>query len=826
MKVIIIGGVAGGATTAARIRRVDESAEIILLEKGKYISYANCGLPYYIGGVIEEREKLFVQTPEAFSTRFRVDVRTENEVIFIDRKRKTVTVRQSSEDTYEESYDKLLISTGASPVRPPLPGIDLSGIFTLRNVADTDKIKAYIDSHAPRKAVVVGAGFIGLEMAENLHAQGAKVSIVEMGNQVMAPIDFSMASLVHQHLMDKGVNLYLEQAVASFERNGKGLKVNFKNGQSIAADIVILSIGVRPETNLARAAELTIGPAGGIAVNAYLQTSDESIYAIGDAIEYRHPITGKPWLNYLAGPANRQGRIAADNILGAKIAYEGSIGTSIAKVFDMTVASTGLPGKRLRVEGIEYMSSTIHPSSHAGYYPDAMPMSIKITFDKQTGRLYGGQIVGYDGVDKRIDELALVIKHEGTIYDLMKVEQAYAPPFSSAKDPVALAGYVAEDIITGRTNPVYWRELRDIEMENKFLLDVRTPDEFALGSLPGAVNIPLDELRDRLAELPKDRMIYTFCAVGLRGYLAYRILTQHGFDKVRNLSGGLKTYRAATAPIILHEDNENETGKAPIQQEPTAQTGQPVVPASPVATAKTIRVDACGLQCPGPILKMKKTMDGLASGERVEITATDPGFPRDAAAWCSSTGNQLISKEASGGKSVVIIEKGKPKSCNIVTSYDGKGKTFIMFSDDLDKALATFVLANGAAATGQKVTIFFTFWGLNVIKKLHKPKVEKDIFGKMFGMMLPSSSKKLKLSKMSMGGIGGKMMRYIMKEKGIDSLESLRQQALENGVEFIACQMSMDVMGVKKEELLDDVTIGGVATYMERADNANVNLFI
>lgn len=819
MKVIIIGGVAGGATTAARIRRVDESAEIILLEKGKYISYANCGLPYYIGGVIEEREKLFVQTPEAFSTRFRVDVRTENEVIFIDRKRKTVTVRQSSEDTYEESYDKLLISTGASPVRPPLPGIDLSGIFTLRNVADTDKIKAYIDSHAPRQAVVVGAGFIGLEMAENLHAQGAKVSIVEMGNQVMAPIDFSMASLVHQHLMDKGVNLYLEQAVASFERDGKGLKVTFKNGQSIAADIVILSIGVRPETNLARAAGLTIGPAGGIAVNDYLQTSDESIYAIGDAIEYRHPITGKPWLNYLAGPANRQGRIAADNILGAEIPYEGSIGTSIAKVFDMTVASTGLPGKRLRVEGIDYMSSTIHPSSHAGYYPDAMPMSIKITFDKQTGRLYGGQIVGYDGVDKRIDELALVIKHEGTIYDLMKVEQAYAPPFSSAKDPVALAGYVAEDIIIGKTNPIYWRELRDIEMENKFLLDVRTPDEFALGTLPGAVNIPLDELRDRLTELPKDRMIYTFCAVGLRGYLAYRILTQHGFEKVRNLSGGLKTYRAATAPIIIHEDNDSEIEEMPIQQKGAAS-------AAPIAAAKTIRVDACGLQCPGPILKMKKTMDGLASGERVEITATDPGFPRDAAAWCSSTGNQLVSKEASGGKSVVIIEKGEPKSCNIVTSCEGKGKTFIMFSDDLDKALATFVLANGAAATGQKVTIFFTFWGLNVIKKLHKPKAEKDIFGKMFGMMLPSSSKKLKLSKMSMGGIGGKMMRYIMKEKGIDSLESLRQQALENGVEFIACQMSMDVMGVKQEELLDEVTIGGVATYMERADNANVNLFI
>ena len=826
MKIIIIGGVAGGATTAARIRRVDETAEIILLEKGKHISYANCGLPYYIGGVIEEREKLFVQTPEAFSTRFRVDVRTENEVIFIDRKKKTVTVRQSSEDTYEESYDKLLISTGASPVRPPLPGIDLPGIFTLRNVTDTDRIKEYINSHSPRKAVVVGAGFIGLEMAENLHAQGAKVSIVEMGNQVMAPIDFSMASLVHQHLMDKGVNLYLEQAVASFEREGKGLKVTFKNGQSISADIVILSIGVRPETSLARAAELTIGPAGGIAVNNYLQTSDEAIYAIGDAIEYRHPITGKPWLNYLAGPANRQGRIVADNILGAKIPYEGSIGTSIAKVFDMTVASTGLPGKRLRLEGIDYMSSTIHPASHAGYYPDAMPMSIKITFDKQTGRLYGGQIVGYDGVDKRIDELALVIKHQGTVYDLMKVEQAYAPPFSSAKDPVAIAGYVAEDMITGKTNPVYWRELRDIEMENKFLLDVRTQDEFALGSLPGAVNIPLDELRDRMSELPKDRMIYTFCAVGLRGYLAYRILTQHGFDKVRNLSGGLKTYRAATAPIVIHQENEDQTDESPSPQEKTLSSEPSAAPAIPVAAAKTIRVDACGLQCPGPILKMKKTMDGLASGERVEITATDPGFPRDAAAWCSSTGNQLISKEASRGKSVVIIEKGEPKACNIVTSCEGKGKTFIMFSDDLDKALATFVLANGAAATGQKVTIFFTFWGLNVIKKPHKPETEKDIFGKMFGMMLPSSSKKLKLSKMSMGGIGGKMMRYIMNKKGIDSLESLRQQALENGVEFIACQMSMDVMGVKQEELLDEVTIGGVATYMERADNANVNLFI
>lgn len=821
MKIIIIGGVAGGATTAARIRRTDESAEIILLEKGKYISYANCGLPYYIGGVISEREKLFVQTPEAFSVRFRVDVRVENEVIFIDRKKKTVTIRQKSEDTYIESYDKLLISTGATPIRPPLPGINSDGIFTLRNVADTDRIKAYTDTHPMRRAVVVGGGFIGLEMAENLHDLGAKVSIVEMGNQVMAPIDFSMAALVHQHLMEKGVNLYLEQAVASFEKIGKEIKVIFKNGQSILADIVILSIGVRPETTLARAAELTIGEAGGIAVNDYLQTSDESIYAIGDAIEFRHPLTGKPWLNYLAGPANRQGRIAADNLLGAKIPYEGAIGTSIAKVFDMTVASTGLPGKRLKQNGIAYVSSTTHPASHAGYYPDAMPMSIKITFDKETGKLYGGQIVGYDGVDKRIDEIALIIKHEGTIYDLMKIEQAYAPPYSSAKDPAALAGYVADNIISGKVKPVYWRDLRDIEMKDIFLLDVRTPDEYALGSLPGAVNIPLDEIRDRIDELPKDKTIYTFCAVGLRGYLAYRILVQHGFDQVFNLSGGLKTYRAATAPIILHDEQEEREEPAPQKTETVTTIAQPAA-----APSQAIRVDACGLQCPGPILKMKKTMDSLAPGERVEIIATDPGFSRDAAAWCNSTGNNFISKESAGGKSTVVIEKGEPKACNLVTSCDSKGKTIIMFSDDLDKALATFVLANGAAATGQKVTIFFTFWGLNVIKKLHKPQVEKDIFGKMFGMMLPSSSRKLKLSKMSMGGIGGKMMRSIMRRKGIDSLESLRQQALDNGVEFIACQMSMDVMGVKREELLDEVTVGGVATYMERADNANMNLFI
>ena len=811
MKIVIIGGVAGGATTAARIRRVDETAQIVLLERGKYISYANCGLPYYIGNTIKEREKLFVQTPEAFSKRFMVDVRTENEVVAIDKEQKQVIIKRKDGSQYNETYDRLVISTGAAPVRPPLQGIDSEGIFTLRNVNDTDKIKAFIDSHDVKRAVVVGAGFIGLEMAENLHALGASVSIVEMANQVMAPIDFSMAALVHQHLMEKKVNLYLEKAVASFRKTAKGIEVVFADGQVIEADVVILSIGVRPETSLAQAAGLTIGKAGGIYVNEFLQTSDEHIYAIGDVIEFPHPITGKPWLNYLAGPANRQGRIVAENLLyGNQKAYEGSIGTSIAKVFDMTVASTGLPAKKLKQEGIAFISSTTHPSSHAGYYPNALPMSIKITFDPQTGRLYGAQIVGYDGVDKRIDEMALVIKKNGTVYDLTEVEQAYAPPFSSAKDPVALAGYVAENILKDRVKPAYWRDVQNADPNTSFLLDVRTVDEASLGSIPGAVNIPLDELREHISEVPTDKTVYIFCAVGLRGYLAYRILAQHGFTNIRNVSGGYKTYLAATSPVTLQKQTIKE-----VNDDGSARTA-----------FKVVQVDACGLQCPGPILKMKKVVDKLTPGEQVEIIATDPGFLRDAAAWCNSTGNRLVSQESSGGKSVTVIQKEEAKACKLVSSQDSKGKTFIMFSDDLDKALATFVLANGAAATGQKVTIFFTFWGLNVIKKLHKPQVEKDIFGKMFGMMLPGSSMSLKLSKMSMGGIGGRMMRYIMHRKGIDSLESLRDQALENGVEFIACQMSMDVMGVKREELLDEVTVGGVATYMERADNANINLFI
>ena len=804
---------AGGATAAARIRRNTEKAEIVLFEKGDYISYANCGLPYYIGGVIEERGRLFVQTPEAFGRRFRVDVRTRSEVMKVDVKRKCVTVRTADGKTYTEAYDKLLLSPGASPVRPPLPGVDSEGIFTLRNVADTDRIKAYMQERQVKRAVIVGGGFIGLEMAENLHRAGAEVAVVEMADQVMGPVDYSMAALVHEHLQQKGVRLYLKQAVEAFERKGDDIAVKFKSGVSIDAQLVLLSIGVRPETRLAQEAGIRIGEARGIFVNEYLQTSDESVYAVGDAIEFPHPVTGQPWLNYLAGPANRQARIVADNmVFGNKVKYEGSVGTSIAKVFDQTVASVGLAAKRLKQAGIPCLSATIHSSSHAGYYPGSSQTAIKIVFSPTDGRLYGAQIVGYEGVDKRIDEYALVIKRRGTVYDLMELEHSYAPPFSSAKDPVAVSGYVAGNILSGKMSPLYWRELRDADLGKVTLVDVRTADEFALGRISdSALNVPVDELRERLAEIPSDKPVYVYCGVGLRGYLASNILKENGYSDVRNLIGGMKTYKAATAKVELPEEGCNVPEKS----------------CSCVSEAKeVICVDACGLQCPGPILKLKDKMERMAPGQRLEITATDAGFPRDAESWCRITGNRILETSSGNGIYKVVIEKASLCGAEAAKGPAGKGKTFILFSDDLDKTLATFVLANGAAATGQKVTVFFTFWGLNAVKKALKPSVKKDVFGKMFGWMMPSDSRKLGLSKMNMCGIGPKMMRYVMKSKGVDSLESLRQQAIDNGVEFIACQMSMDVMGVKKEELLDNVTIGGVAAYMERAEASNINMFV
>lgn len=810
MKHIIIGGVAGGATAAARIRRADENAEIVLVEKGKYISYANCGLPYYIGGVIKSRDKLFVQTPEAFSRRFNVDVRTRHEALSIDTERHEVSIRRADGTTYTETYDRLLLSPGAEPVRPPLEGIDTEGIFTLRNVDDTDRIHNYLGTHRVRHAVVVGGGFIGLEMAENLHHAGAGVSIVEMADQVMAPVDFSIASHVHRHLMDKGVGLWLGRGVERFTSENGSIKVWLNTGETLSADLVLLSIGVRPSVKLAREAGIELG-ARGIKVNRWLQTSSPDVYAVGDAIEYEHPIAGGPWLNYLAGPANRQARIAADNMVyGNREEYEGSIGTSVAKVFDITVGAAGLAAKHLKRMGVPYLTSVTTSSSHAGYYPGAFNLTLKLTFAPDTGRIYGVQCVGVDGVDKRIDEIAMLIKRGGTVRDLVRTEQAYAPPFSSAKDPVAIAGYVACNTLDGVMPVVTWRELAAADRSEVCLVDVRTPEEYALGTIDGAVNIPLDDLRGRLGEIDRESDVIVFCAVGLRGYLAQRILLGRGYRRVRNLAGGYKTYSLATQKV------------EPVEGQPCGQAED-----SGAESGDMLRLDACGLQCPGPIMQVKNAVDGMKAGQRIEVKATDPGFARDAESWCRSTGNRFVSKTSEGGYHTVVIEKREACGSAVTPAAGGsRDKTFIMFSDSLDRAIATFVLANGAAATGGKVTIFFTFWGLNVIKKRRKPHVEKDIFGRMFAWMLPSDSTCLHLSKMSMLGLGDRLMRHIMRRKNISQLEELMREAVYNGVELIACQMTMDMMGISRDELIDGVTVGGVATYMERAGNSGVNLFI
>ena len=814
MNYLIIGGVAGGATVAARLRRMDEKANIILFERGKYVSYANCGLPYYIGDTINNREKLFVQTAKGFTDRFRIDIRTEQEVTAIRPDKKEVEIKNlSTGETYTETYDKLVLSPGAEPLRPGIEGIGSKKIFTLRNVPDTDTIKNYVNTENPKRAIVVGGGFIGLEMAENLYDLGIQVDVVEMANQVMAPLDFSMAAIVHRQLTDKGVGLHLEDGVSRFEEKDGGVTVHLRSGKQIATDMVLLSIGVRPETKLAKDAGLAIGERGGIAVNDYMQTSDADIYALGDAVEVRHLVTGQPALIPLAGPANKQGRIVADNIVfGNKKKYPGSIGTSIAKVFDLTVAAAGANAKLLQQNNIPYISSYTHGASHAGYYPGAVPLSIKILFAPENGKLLGAQIVGFNGVDKRIEMLAQVIQRGGTVHDLAELEHAYAPPYSSAKDPVNMAGFVAENILNKKSRIIQWRELAELPADT-IRIDVRTHDEYKLGTIPGFINIPVDELREHLDELPKEKPIVVTCAVGLRGYLAYRILVQNGFKHVRNLSGGYKTWSVATAPIKEIVSHKPEISESTSYGNSDSQIN-------------LLKVDACGLMCPGPVMQLKKNYEALKIGEQLQITATDQAFGKDVTSWCKMTGAELVALENKNGVVAATIRKQeKTASCEI-SRNNADNKTLIVFSDDLDKALASFVIANGAASTGKKVTMFFTFWGLNVIKKQHKPTVTKDIFGKMFGWMLPTHSGKLKLSKMNIGGAGSWMMRLIMKRKRIDSLESLIQQAIDNGVEMIACTMSMDVMGVQKEELMDNVTLGGVASYLERAEEANVNLFI
>ncbi len=813
-KVIIVGGVAGGASAAARLRRLDENAEIILFEKGQHISFANCGLPYYVGEVITQKENLIVVTPDKMKERFGIDVRVNSEVLRIDPVNKIVEVKDlSGNSTYTESYDKLVLSPGAEPIRPQLPGINSSRIFTLRNIPDTYSIKDYVDKMNPRRAVVVGAGFIGLEMAENLHMRGINVSVVELADHVIGPMDFDMAALVHNHLRIKNVELILKDAVSAFDDNGTHINVMLASGRAINADMVIMGIGVRPDVRLAADAGLTIGSSGGISVNEYLQTSDPDIYAVGDAVQVKDFISQNPALIPLAGPANKQGRIAADNICGGNEKYEGTQGTSIVKVFDLTVAITGNSERLLQRNNIEYEKSFTHSASHASYYPGGIPMAIKIVFEKNNGKLLGAQIVGYDGVDKRIDVLSTAIRVGMTVYDLEKLELAYAPPFSSAKDPVNIAGFTASNILKSNCSIFHWNEVDSISKETGLLLDVREHAEYELGTIKGAVNIPLDELRSRLNELPKDKTIYVFCQIGLRGYLAARILMQKGFD-ARNLSGGLKTYKMAVEKQTNEGIFENQL---PQELHPLAENSTSI-----------IELDACGLQCPGPIMKVFDTMKTLNDNDIMEVKATDPAFQEDIKTWCKSTGNELLEVKFENKAFIAKIKKGVKEDNSMTMQYKNRNnKSMIVFSNDLDKAIASFIIANGAASMGRKVTMFFTFWGLNILRK---PKnsgiVKKDFISRMFGVMMPKGSVKLSLSKMNMAGMGPKMIRSLMNKKNIYSLEELVAQAQNNGIEFVACNMSMDIMGIKKEELIEGVTIGGVASFLGSAEESDMSLFI
>lgn len=645
-KIVIIGGVAGGATAAARLRRIDETSKIVMFEKGEHISFANCGLPYYIGGVIENRNALLVQTVEGMSKKFNLDIRNLSEVTNINREEKTVSVKDlKTGEEYTESYDQLILSPGARPIIPPIEGLkNANNIFTLRNIPDTDRIKAWVDEKKPKKAVVIGGGFIGLEMAENLHQRGVEVTIVEMSDQVMAPLDYEMAAIVHQHIEEIGAKLILKDGVEAFTDHGK--KVILSSGLELESDITILSIGVRPENELAINAGLAVGERGGILVNDRLQTKDPDIFAIGDAIEVKDFIQRIPTMVPLAWPANRQGRIVADNIYGHNITYKGTLGTAIAKVFDLTVAVTGNNEKMLKRLGVPYEAVHVHPASHAGYYPGGFPVSLKLTFNPEDGTIYGVQGVGRNGVDKRIDVIATAIKGGLTIYDLPELELAYAPPFSSAKDPVNMLGYVAINVADGILKNVHYDQVDKLVADGAILVDVREEMEVAMGDIQGSINIPLGELRERLSELPKDKPIYVSCQVGVRGYLATRILAEHGFEAL-NLSGGYKTYAT-----VYGKGSEST-------RDDIAPTLKPRKEVDVEMKEADIVINACGLQCPGSISQVYEAMGQLEIGQVLEISVTDPNFRRDIEVWCQKTGNILEKYSSEKDQFKVWIRKGR-----------------------------------------------------------------------------------------------------------------------------------------------------------------------
>ncbi|GGH41940.1 CoA-disulfide reductase [Paenibacillus silvae] len=838
-KVLIVGGVAGGASAAARLRRLDEQAEIIMFEKGPYISFANCGLPYYIGGTIEERERLLVQTPKGMQDRFNIDVRTESEVIAVDSSKRTVQVRSVERGVYEESYDELILSPGARPMVPDLPGKDNPLIYTVRNIPDIDRIKEQVSSRNNQNSIVIGGGFIGVEMAENLKEAGLDVTLVEGNDQLLTPFDPELAAALAQEMQQHGVHLLFSQRVQGFRTLDQGIGVELSDGLVLSADMVILAIGVTPDTSFLQNSGVALGARGHIVVNEKMETSVPHIYAVGDAIEVKDYIHGTQTAIPLAGPANKQGRIVADQIAGLPTTYKGTQGTSIIKVFGLTGASTGTNEKTLKRLNKAYRTVTVHPASHASYYPGSSAVTLKLLFAPE-GQILGAQAVGYEGVDKRIDDIAVAIHYGGNVRDLTELELSYAPPYSSAKDPVNMIGYAAENILDGRVNSFTYDQLAERDPAGSILLDVRSDLEHRNGNIPDSMSIPVDELRHRLAELDVSKEIWVYCQVGLRGYTATQILRQHGYQ-VKNLSGGYKTYRQAQfkpAPVPGADGNglnsSRDSGKTDAETQGghrSTMTELNTRNDKQVQSPKEIRIDnelnVCGLSCPGPLIEVKQKMDQLQDGQTLRVKASDPGFYEDVKAWASMSGSDVLKLEREkGGVIEAVLSKNTAPVRSESQPFD-KASTMVVFSGDLDKAIASFIIANGAAASGRKVTMFFTFWGLNIIRKqeLQQAPVKAGM-ARMFDMMLPKNSLKLGLSRMNMFGAGPKMIRGLMKKNNVASLEQLMQSAIAQGVEIVACQMSMDLMGIQHEELINEAVIGGVGYYLGQADQANHNLFI
>ena len=795
MKVIIIGGGACGASCATRLRRLNELAEIRILEKTNEVSIANCGLPYYCSGVIAERERILVSNTKKFKDNFNIDVCLNTEVIEINRSEKYV-VTNNNEKLY---YDKLVLSQGANPIKPPLEGINNPNIFTLRNLADADNIKAYIKNNNVKNAVVIGGGFIGIEMAENLAHLGINTKVIEMANQILTPVDSEIAAFAQNELRANKVELLISDGVKGFSEK----EVLLTSGSKVPYEIAILAIGVRPEITLAKNCGLETNR--GIKVNDHLQTSDENIYAGGDSIEIKNFVDDSVGLIPLAGPANRQGRIIADNICGIDSQYKKSQGTSVLKVFDYTVACVGYNEKILQKLGMAYKKVLTFGNSHAGYYPNSTQIFFKLLFNDE-GKIFGAQAVGQEGVEKRIDVISSIMRNNGDVQDLLDSELCYAPPFSSAKDPVNVLGMCADNVLRGFIKPAFYEDLND-----SYVIDVRPANIFAVNSIKGSVNIPVEELRNRIDEVPKDKKVVLLCNTGYTSYVASRILKQNGFDKVYSFMGGIKLYK---------EIEKNNNYKAPESNivQPT-QTKTAAEPTNLVA----VNIDACGLQCPGPIMKVAENIVKIKEGEMVKVTSTDKGFYADIEAWCRTTGNTLISLDKDKQIISAIIKKGGKA---VTKSENKNAQTIVVFSGDLDKAMAAFIIANGARASGKEVTLFFTFWGLNILRKDNVSVKKDNVIDKMFGMLMPKGADKLTLSKMNMGGLGSMMMRRVMKNKNVSSLKELIEDAQKSGIKFIACQMSMDVMGLTKEELIDGIEIGGVASYIDASSNANSNLFI